>query len=281
MLTIVLPTRNEAAIIRATLERLIAFLRANIRADWRIIVADNASTDATRDIVREIARREPRVSLFEIEEAGKGRAVLTAWRAAFASSTRRTAGSALELTALHEENVGAACHGRPGGDSTPPLRGADLIAPRQTFAFMDADLATDLRHLPELVEAVRNGADIAIGSRHLPASRTERGTFRRTASWCYRQLLRRIFGLTASDPPCGFKAVSARVVRDIVPHVRDVQWFFDTELLIRAQRAGLRVAEVPVTWYEPRRGSSMRKVAHMIVGDLRAMWRLKRELGKM
>lgn len=259
MITIVLPTRNEATIIRANLERLLAFLRTTslvsfralrpgsghapreISQDWKVIVADNASTDATRAIVREIAAHEPRVELLELPEPGKGGAVLAAWRAAAASFQPQAASN-------------------------------------DNFVFMDADLATDLRHLPELVAAIRNGADIAIGSRNLPGSRSERGIGRRAISWCYRILLHLLFNLRVSDPPCGFKAVNERVVREIVPLVRDRQWFFDTELLIRSQRAGMRITEIPVTWHEPRRGGSLRKVLRIVNSDLRAMWQLERDL---
>ncbi|MBI4449801.1 glycosyltransferase, partial [Candidatus Uhrbacteria bacterium] len=240
MLTVVLPTRNEAAIIRANLERLLAFLRTNTSEEWCVIVADNASMDATRAIVREIATTNPQVELLEIPKAGKGGAVLAAWQ------------RALQI---------------PDSRFQIPV-----------FVFMDADLATDLAALPSLISAIRNDADIAVGSRYLPESRTERGALRRLTSWCYRLLLRVLFGLRMSDPPCGFKAVNERVVREIVPLVRDQQWFFDTELLIRAQRAGLRITEIPVTWHEPRRRSSIRKITHMIAGDLRAMWQLWREL---
>lgn len=237
MLWIILPTRNEATIIRENLERVLAFLRTNVREDWRVIVAVNGSTDQTVAIVREIAAREPRVELLEIPDAGKGGAVLAAWYAAAPSFQ-------------------------------PPATSNDV------FVFMDADLATDLRHLPELIAAIRSGVDIAVGSRYLPGSHTERSSIRRLTSWCYRLLLRMLFGLRVSDPPCGFKAVSERVVREIVPLVRDRQWFFDTELLIRSQRAGMRIIEIPVTWREPRRGGSIGKVLRIIASDLTSMWRL-------
>ncbi|MDO8599653.1 MAG: glycosyltransferase [bacterium] len=237
MVAIVLPTRNESAIIRATLEQLLAFLHTHIHEDWHVVVADNGSTDDTRTIVRDVVTHEPRVELLEIPDPGKGLAVLTAWTRA------RTPADSLQLTP-------------------------------DAFAFMDADLATDLRHLPELIAAIRNGADVAIGSRYAPLSSTQRGMSRRLVSWCYRKLLRLLFGLRITDPPCGFKAVNARVIQEVVPLVRDRQWFFDTELLIRAQVAGMCIAEIPVTWHEPRRGRSFTKVLHIILHDLRAMIRL-------
>ncbi|MBI4142321.1 glycosyltransferase [Candidatus Uhrbacteria bacterium] len=249
MVTIVLPTHNEAAIIRVNLDRVLAYLRQEIREPWEVIVSDNGSTDATRDIVREVAAREPHIQLLAIPETGKGRAVLTAWTHAVR-----------QLSAI--------------GYRPAPARASGLSA----FVFMDADLATDLKHLPELIAAIRSGADIAVGSRYAPRSSTQRGAFRRLTSQCYRTLLRMRFGLTITDPPCGFKAVNARAVQDIVPLVRDTKWFFDTELLVRAERAGLRIAEVPITWREPRRGRSFAKVLRIILHDLHAMQKLHREL---
>lgn len=236
MLVVVLPARNEATIIRSNLERVCAFLARELHEPWEIIVTVNGSTDATAAIVHDIAMREPRVECLEIPEVGKGHAVLAGWTRAVQLST--------------------------------------LNSPLSILAFMDADLATDLAALPQLIAAIRAGADIAVGSRYAPGARVERSALRRIVSRAYRMLLHTMFGLRVSDAPCGFKAVNARVVRDIVPRIRDTQWFFDTELLIRAQRAGMRIVEIPVSWREPRRGTSFAKVLRITAHDLCAMARL-------
>lgn len=240
MISIVLPARNEAVIIRGNLERLLAFLHASLHEEWRVVVAVNGSTDRTAAIVRSVAGEEPHVECLELPEAGKGRAVLTAWTHAVERSTSN--------------------------------------AQHSTFVFMDADLATDLAALPKLVATIHSDAGIAVGSRYASGARVERNALRRIVSRAYRILLHMLFGLRVSDAPCGFKAVSARVVREIVPRIRDMQWFFDTELLIRAQAADIRIVEIPVAWHEPRRGASFGKVPRIIASDLRAMVRLWQEL---
>ncbi|MBI2483545.1 glycosyltransferase, partial [Candidatus Uhrbacteria bacterium] len=209
MLWIVLPARNESAIIADAIVQLRDFLVAHTAEHWRIIVADNGSTDATRTVVHAFATENPNIELLELQKPGKGNAVMMGWK----------------KHEISRENE--AC---------------------DVFLFMDADLATDLRHLPEIIAAIRSGADIAIGSRYLPGSSTHRSALRHSISRVNRWLLHRRFGLQVSDPPCGFKAINARTLRTIVPQIRDRQWFFDTELLIRATHAGYRIVEVPVTW---------------------------------
>ena len=269
VIIVVIPTRNEATIIRENLQRLAEFLRANLQEDWRVIVADNGSTDATRSIVRAIAAADPRMELLEIAEPGKGRAVLTAWKHAVPHPPTPP----LPVGAGETKNSFSPSTGVEG-----EREGVDDVS---ILIFMDADLATNLDGLPKLIDALQNGADIAIGSRYIAGARTDRSALRHIVSLTNRILLRALFRLRVTDPPCGFKAVNARVVREIVPLVRDTQWFFDTELLIRAQRAGMRIAEIPVTWREPRRGGSLRKVARITIANLHAIIRLHRALRDM
>ncbi|MBI4433432.1 glycosyltransferase [Candidatus Uhrbacteria bacterium] len=233
---IVLPARNESAIIADTLVELRAALTTHTPDDWHIIVADNGSADGTRDIVRAFTAENAHITLLELATPGKGHAVIAGWNSVAAPAA------------------------------------ADV------FVFMDADLATDCCHLPELVAAIRNGADIAIGSRYLPQSQANRSALRHAISHMNRWLLARRFGLRVSDPPCGFKAVNARVIRELLPHVRDRQWFFDTELLIRATHADFRIVEIPVAWREPRGGDSPRKLWRMMRANRTAMRALAREM---
>lgn len=117
-------------------------------------------------------------------------------------------------------------------------------------AYMDVDLSTDLAHLPELVSAVAEGGyELAIGSRLLPDSRVIGRTFKRElTSRGYSLLFRSMFFTKFRDAQCGFKAVSRRVARDLAPLVRDNGWFFDSELLILAQKCGFPIREIPVRW---------------------------------
>jgi len=114
--------------------------------------------------------------------------------------------------------------------------------------YYDVDLATDMRHLPELIHAIRKGADIATGSRLIPGSDIVRTGGREIASRSYNFLVRLFLGSRIYDHQCGFKAFNKEKVVCILPAVRSNHWFWDTELLVRAQRNGFIVREFPVRW---------------------------------
>ncbi len=120
------------------------------------------------------------------------------------------------------------------------------------IAFMDVDLATDIHRLGELIGAIRCGADIAIGSRLLPDSRVKRSARRSFASQAYNTLIRVLFNTPVHDHQCGFKAFNRASLLDFIDEVEDRHWFWDTEVLIRGARRGLRVVEIPVDWSEAR-----------------------------
>jgi len=119
------------------------------------------------------------------------------------------------------------------------------------LAYMDVDLSTDLAALLPLVAPLISGhSDLAIGTRLHRGSRVVRGTKREFISRCYNLLLRSTLAARFSDAQCGFKAIRADVARQLLPLVQDTGWFFDTELLILAERSGLRIHEVPVDWVD-------------------------------
>ncbi|WP_234439103.1 bifunctional glycosyltransferase family 2/GtrA family protein [Streptomyces sp. NRRL B-3229] len=119
------------------------------------------------------------------------------------------------------------------------------------LAYMDVDLSTDLTALLPLVAPLISGhSDIAIGTRLAPGSRVVRGPKREITSRCYNALLRSTLSVGFSDAQCGFKAVRRDVAERLLPLVQDSGWFFDTELLVIAERAGLRIHEVPVDWVD-------------------------------
>lgn len=160
-------------------------------------------------------------------------------------STDRTAEIGMEL-AKSRQNVSYKQISRRGKGLA--IRDSWLGHEADVFAFMDADLSTDLDDLPALIGAVIGGADIAVGSRFHPGSVVVRGLGRSLVSRCYSMWVRIIFGTKVSDIPCGFKAASRRIVRDVVPQVEDNAWFFDSEFVIRAERLGALIEEVPVRW---------------------------------
>lgn len=114
--------------------------------------------------------------------------------------------------------------------------------------YYDVDLATDMRHLPELIQEIRDGADIATGSRLMPGSDIVRSGGREIASRSYNFLVRLFLGSRVYDHQCGFKAFNKEHIICLLPAIQSNHWFWDTELLVRAQRSGYVVREFPVRW---------------------------------
>ena len=144
-------------------------------------------------------------------------------------------------------------------------------------AYMDVDLSTDLSALMPLVAPLISGhSDVAIGSRLAASSRVVRGPKREFVSRSYNLILRGVLGARFSDAQCGFKAVRADVARQLLPLVVDTGWFFDTELLVIAERAGLRIHEVPVDWVDDP--DSRVDIINTAINDLKGCWRVGRAL---
>jgi glycosyltransferase involved in cell wall biosynthesis len=143
----------------------------------------------------------------------------------------------------------------------------------EVVAYMDVDLSTDLNALPPLIAPLLSGhSDVAIGTRLARGSRVVRGPKREIISRCYNLLLRLTLRVGFSDAQCGFKAIRACPARELLPLVEDRGWFFDTELLVLAERAGLRIHEVPVDWVDDT--DSRVDIVSTTLGDLRGIARL-------
>lgn len=154
------------------------------------------------------------------------------------------------------------------------LRAAWLQSDAPIVAYMDVDLSTDLNALLPLVAPLLSGhSDLAIGSRLAHGARVTRGPKREIISRAYMLILRLALGAHFSDAQCGFKALRTPIAKQLVPHIRDESWFFDTELLILAQRAGLRVHEVPVDWTDDP--DSRVAIVRTALADLRGVLRLR------
>jgi putative flippase GtrA len=228
---IVLPVYNEQGALEASVRRLYAFLSAGFAYDWRIVIADNASTDDTLMIARRLARSLQRVLAVHLDQKGRGRALRCAWLAS----------------------------------------DADIVA------YMDVDLSTDLHALPPLLAGLASGhSEVAIGTRlggrgRMP--RVTRGAKREFISRSYNHILRLALGARFSDAQCGFKALRADVARELLPQVADEGWFFDTELLIAAQRRGMRIHEVAVDWVDD--SDSRVDIVSTALTDLRGVLRLR------
>jgi putative flippase GtrA len=143
----------------------------------------------------------------------------------------------------------------------------------EVLAYMDVDLSTDLNALLPLVAPLLSGhSDVAIGTRLAKGSRVIRGLKREVISRCYNLLLRTTLGAGFTDAQCGFKAIRAGQARELLPLVEDRGWFFDTELLVLAERAGLRIHEVPVDWIDDP--DSRVDIVATALGDLRGIRRI-------
>ncbi|GAA3637636.1 bifunctional glycosyltransferase family 2/GtrA family protein [Microlunatus ginsengisoli] len=150
-------------------------------------------------------------------------------------------------------------------------------SPAPVLAYMDVDLSTDLRALLPLVAPLISGhSDLAIGTRLSSASRVARGPKREFISRSYNLLLKGTLAASFSDAQCGFKAIRADVAARLLPLVEDHNWFFDTELLVLAQRSGLRIHEVPVDWTDDP--DSRVDIVHTARQDLAGIARLARGL---
>jgi putative flippase GtrA len=224
---IVVPVYNEDRSLALSVRRLHRFLSTAFPFRWRIVIADNASTDRTADVADGLARELAHVSSIRLERKGRGRALRAAWSASEA----------------------------------------------QVVCYMDVDLSTDLRALLPLVAPLLSGhSDLAIGTRLAHGSRVVRGPKRELISRAYNQLLRVALRARFSDAQCGFKAVRRDALVELLPAVRDESWFFDTELLVLAQRRGLRIHEVPVDWIDDP--DSRVKIVPTAIADLLGVARL-------
>jgi putative flippase GtrA len=224
---IVLPVYNEQATLELSVRRLHEYLTGDFPFSYRILIADNASTDSTPQIAARLTRQLPDVELLRLERKGRGRALREAW-----SGSRA-----------------------------------------RVVAYMDADLSTDLRALLPLVAPLMSGhSDVAIGTRLARGARVVRGPKREFISRSYNRILRTVLRARFSDAQCGFKAVRAAALPGLLDEVRDDGWFFDTELLILAQRQRKRIHEVPVDWVDDPRSSV--DIVPTAMDDLRGVARL-------
>jgi putative flippase GtrA len=153
------------------------------------------------------------------------------------------------------------------------LRAIWSTSTAEVLAYMDVDLSTDLNALLPLVAPLLSGhSDLAIGSRLAHGSRVIRGPRREVISRGYNLLLHASLGTSFSDAQCGFKAIRREQARALLPLTSDTGWFFDTELLVLAERAGLRIHEVPVDWIDDT--DSRVDIVATALADLRGIARL-------
>ncbi len=152
-------------------------------------------------------------------------------------------------------------------------------SPADILTYMDVDLSTSLDDfLPMIQPLVAGEAGVAIGSRLAKGAKTTRGLKREFISRCYNNIIKWTSGTKFSDAQCGFKAIRRDVAAKFLPKIKDNEWFFDTELLIKTERASVPIHEQPVTWIEDT--DSRVKIVKTAVDDLKGLYRVNKELDK-
>jgi uncharacterized protein (TIRG00374 family) len=157
------------------------------------------------------------------------------------------------------------------------LSRAFKAASGEVLCYIDVDLATDMKYLEKLIRAVsKEGYDFATGSRMMRESDAKRPLKRELASRGYNFLVRLFLHSKLCDHQCGFKAFRREALFELLDEVENEHWFWDTEVLVRAQHKGYRVMEFPVYWRHG--GSSKVNLAKDIKGMGSEIFRLWREL---
>ena len=229
LVDVVVPVFDEERTLVRNVEALLDYLRAEFPCRYRIVVADNASTDGTAAIGAELARRYDEVNYLRLERKGRGHALKSAW----------------------------------------------LASDANVVSYMDVDLSTNLESFLPLVAPLLSGhSEVAIGTRLGHSAHVRRRLGREVLSRGYNFLIHAGFRAHFSDAQCGFKAVRRDVAEQLLPLVVDDGWFFDTELLLLAERNGMRIYEVPVDWIEDL--DSRVHLPSTITGDLSGLWRMRR-----
>lgn len=226
---VVVPVYNEEEALPQSIPALVEFLAGpDFPWEWRIVIADNASTDDTPAASRRLEDQFPEVDYHRIERKGRGYALKQTW-----------------------------------AQSNADVR-----------AYMDVDLSTGIEAFPALVRAVaEEGYHVATGSRLAPGSKTQRSLTRTVLSRGYNLIIKAAFQTRFSDAQCGFKAISREAAERLLPRVQDNNWFFDTELLILAEKSGYRIKDIPVRWVEDP-GTTV-KIGATVTEDLRGLWRMR------
>lgn len=236
---LVIPMYNEEEQIEWSVTTLRKFAQEHLQDyNWRIIVADNASKDSTLEKAKMLSDQYPEVNYHHMTRKGRGHSLVAVW-----------------------------------GESQSDVH-----------VYMDTDLSTDLKHLPVIIDKVtKEGYDLAVGSRNLPKSNVDRGLKRTIISKGYITIIKLFMGVSFSDAQCGFKAISNAAKEKLFPLLRPETWdqgkvgsawFFDTELLVIADKAGMKIYDEPVTWKDDP-GSTVH-IFKDAMEDLRGLWRLTR-----
>ena len=145
------------------------------------------------------------------------------------------------------------------------------------YAFIDCDLATNMKFFPQLINSIKEGNDLALGSRYMEGAEVHRTVLRDLSSRVYNRLIRMLFKDNVLDHQIGFKAFSNRLIKDILNECNSTGWFWDTEILIRSINNNYKIIEFPVEWKEKKNNKgSLKMVTDVAIQNMIGIIELKR-----
>ncbi len=235
---ITIPVLNEEKTLQQNVQTLEAFLLDQLAnsISWKIVIADNGSTDSTKSIAQNLASVNKGIHFVSVSEKGVGAALQASW--------------------LNSK--------------------ADFIG------YMDLDLATDLRHLHEVIDAlVKEEYDLVYGTRLHKNSKVIGRSFKRTlSSNAFNAILKYYLNINFSDGMCGFKFLKRKTLEPLLKNgAQSKGWFFSTELLAVGEHLNLKIKELPVIWTDDTSSSHV-KILPLAKKYLKEMRTLKRRLKK-
>ena len=231
MIVVTVPACNESKNLRKCVELLLK-VTPRLGEDFRIVIAEDGSTDGTDIIAQELEHMYTQVThLHSPQKLGKGLALKRAFN-------------------------------KVEGD---------------IYAFIDCDLATNMKFFPQLINSIKEGNDLALGSRYMDGAEADRTVLRDLSSRVYNRLIRILFKDNVFDHQIGFKAFSNRLIKDILNECNSTGWFWDTEILIRSINNNYKIVEFPVEWKEKKSNNgSLKMVTDVAIQNVIGIIELKR-----
>lgn len=231
MIVVTVPACNESKNLRKCVEMLLKET-SRLGEDFRIVIAEDGSTDGTDIIAQELERMYTQVThLHSPQKLGKGLALKRAFN-------------------------------KVEGD---------------IYAFIDCDLSTNMKFFPQLINSIKEGNDLAFGSRYMDGAEASRTFLRDVSSRVYNKLIRMLFKDNVLDHQIGFKAFSNRLIKDILNECNSTGWFWDTEILIRSIYNNYKIIEFPVEWKEKKNNrGSLKMVTDVAIQNVIGIIELKR-----
>ena len=231
MIVVTVPACNESKNLRKCVEMLLK-VTPRLGEDFRIVIAEDGSTDGTDIIAQELEHMYTQVThLHSPQKLGKGLALKRAFN-------------------------------KVEGD---------------IYAFIDCDLATNMKFFPQLINSIKEGNDLALGSRYMDGAEADRTVLRDLSSRVYNRLIRILFKDNVFDHQIGFKAFSNRLIKDILNECNSTGWFWDTEILIRSINNNYKIVEFPVEWKEKKNNrGSLKMVTDVAIQNVIGIIELKR-----